>query len=159
MRIRVLAVMFFAYMSLIPVFSQAATTIDDPLKFVSTVYANLGKDQNYSVPSDFYTQRLTELFALEKKEAGGEVGRMDFDFWTNAQDYQLSGLKVSMKPVENATDRQIIIAQFKNGGKYEEIHLYFERVNNRWLLDDARSVQGEQWTLSLILKYGWDGKS
>ena len=51
--------------------AQAATKIDDPVKFVAAVYATtVGK---HPEPDDIYTPRLGALFALDRKEAGGEV--------------------------------------------------------------------------------------
>jgi hypothetical protein len=52
--------------------------------------------------------------------------------------------------------RKIAVATFRNGGKPHELHYYFERGKGGWQLDDVRSVDpGQQWTLSVILKYGW----
>ncbi|HSZ73559.1 MAG TPA: hypothetical protein VK779_01975 [Rhizomicrobium sp.] len=139
--------------------AEAHTIIQDPVKFVTSVYARMrGPHRNdYRAPEDIYTPRLDRLFALEKKEAGDEVGRMDFDFWSNAQDYELSDVKITGLPVEGAVGREIVIVKFKNTGKQEEIHFYFEKTPTGWLLDDVRSLKDETWTLSLILKYGWDG--
>jgi hypothetical protein len=140
-----------------PALSSAATRIDDPAKFVSGVYAKLSASSgDYAAPEDIYTPHLASLWALEKKESGGEVGRMDFEFWTGTQDWELSGVNVTAQPVEGSNARKIVIAKFKNGGKPEEMHFYFEKSGNGWLLDDVRSLKGETWTLSLILKYGWD---
>ena len=136
----------------------AGTKIDDPTKFVRATYEKLATDQNYAPPEDIYTPRLAGLFALEKKEAGGEVGRMDFEFWTNAQDWSLKDLKVTGEPVEGAMDREIVTAKFKNTDRNEEIHFYFEKTKTGWQLDDARSLTQDGWTLSIILKYGWDAK-
>ena len=160
MRFKILVILSFAALLCAP--AQAATRIDDPVKFVSALYAKMSianPKTPYVAPEDIYTPRLTALFALESKEAGGEVGRMDFDFWTNAQDWELSGVKVTGQPVEDAKDREVVIARFKNFRKPEEIHFYFEKTAAGWQLDDARSLLGESWTLSLILKYGWDGKN
>lgn len=159
MRIRILVAAILAALSCSPAY--AATRIDDPVKFVTALYSKMTAataQSPYVAPEDIYTPRLAALFALEKREAGGEVGRLDFDFWSNAQDWQLSGVKVTGVPVEGATDRQIVIAKFRNFGKSEEIRFYFEKTKSGWLLDDARALVGESWTLSLILKYGWDGK-
>ena len=134
----------------------AGTRIDDPAKFITGIYANLSKNSSYNPPEDIYTPHLKSLWALEEKEAGGEVGRIDFDFWVNAQDFEIKDVKVSDAPVEGAKDRRIVVAKFKNLKTPGEIHFYFERVNGAWLLDDVRSAVGEQWTLSLVLKYGWD---
>jgi hypothetical protein len=141
--------------------ANAATRIDDPVKFVTGLYAQMAAasvQKPYVAPEDIYTPRLAGLFALEKKEAGGEVGRLDFDFWSNAQDWKLSGVSVMGMPTEGASDREIVIAKFRNFGKPQEMRFYFEKTKAGWLLDDARALTGESWTLSLILKYGWDGK-
>jgi hypothetical protein len=159
MRFKILVILSFAALLCAP--AQAATKIDDPVKFVSGLYAKIAAANPktpYIAPEDIYTPRLAGLFALERKEAGDEVGRMDFDFWSNSQDWELSGVKVTGQPVEGAKDREVVIVHFKNFHKPEEIHFYFEKTAAGWKLDDARSLLGESWTLSLILKYGWDGK-
>ena len=149
--------MALAVLALLAAPAHAATTIDDPVTFVKGVYDKLSTDQNYAPPEDITSPRLGALFALEQKEAGGEVGRMDFDFWTNAQDWQLGDVSVSGEPVEGAKDREIVVARFRNGTRKEEIHFYFEKLSwAGWRLDDARAFGEDNWTLSLILKYGWD---
>jgi len=137
--------------------APAATTIGDPVAFVRGVYDKLASNQNYKEPEDIYTPRLGALIALEQKESGGEVGRLDFDFWVNAQDWQLSDISVSGQPVEGAKDREIVVAKFKNDDRKDEIHFYFERLSwAGWRLDDVRSFGDDGWTLSLLLKYGYD---
>ena len=135
----------------------AQTRIDDPAKFVAGVYTHIvaGAD-SYSPPDDIYTPHLAALFALDTKEAGGEVGRLDFEPWTNAQDNEIKSVKISTSAVDNGPTRKVVIAQFKNIGTPEEIHFYFEQTKDGWKLDDMRSVKSQPWTLSLILKYGWD---
>ncbi len=156
MRIHMLAGLALAAAFLFSPAAQAGTKIDDPLAFVKSIYTTtVGKKPE---PDDIYTPRLDALFKLDAKEAGGEVGRIDFSFWMNAQDGTISGVTVSKVPVENAPNRMVVIAKFKNEKTPNEIHFYFEKTAAGWKLDDARSLLGEQWTLSLILKYGWDGK-
>ncbi|HTQ12756.1 MAG TPA: hypothetical protein VMH86_02690 [Rhizomicrobium sp.] len=136
-----------------------AGPIADPVAYVKHGYQLLAADKD--VPDDpaTFTPRLRALFALEKKEAGGEVGRLDFDYWTNGQDWKISRLAIRAVPVEGAKDREIVFATFHNIDRDEEIHFYFEKGAGGWQLDDVRSLRGEEpWTLSLILKYGWDGK-
>lgn len=144
----------------LPTASQAATKIDDPVKFVTATYAKIhdaAKVANDTIPDDIYTPRLSALMALDQKESGGEVGRLDFEPWTNSQDWQLTDIKVTGRAVENAKDREVVIAKFKNTGNPEEIHFYFEKTKSGWLVDDIASTgKGQKWTLSLILKYGWD---
>lgn len=154
MSIRLLAAAAIAAILALP--ASAATKIDDPLKFVTAIYTTtVGKKPE---PDDIYSARLDALFKLDSKEAGGEVGRIDFDFWMNAQDGAIGGVTVTKAAVENAPGRMVVIAKFKNEKTPNDIHFYFEKTPAGWKLDDARSLLGEQWTLSLILKYGWDGK-
>jgi len=131
--------------------------ISDPLAFVKSVYITVKSGK--AAPDDINTPRLQALYDLDRREAGGEVGRMDFDIWMNAQDGAISDVTVKAVPVENGAGREVVIATFKNEGKSQEVHFYFEKTKSGWLLDDAQSVLAERWTLSLILKYGWDGKN
>ena len=141
---------------IVPHVALAGTMIDDPVKFVRAQYASVvGKKPE---PDDIYTPRLNALFELDTKEAGGEVGRIDFDFWMNGQDGTISRVVISKKDVENDKDREIVVAKFKNEKTPNEIHFYFERTAKGWKLDDVRSLEGDPWVLSLVLKYGWDGQ-
>jgi len=149
-----LASLLFVLAASLPALAQAATKIDDPQKFVTQLYATTVTKT--VVPDDIYTPRLDALFKLAAKEAGNEVGRIDFDFWSNSQDGDVSDVSVDKRDVEGAKNRQTLIVKFKNSGRQNEIHFYFEKTAAGWKLDDARSLAGEQWTLSLILKYGWD---
>ena len=139
--------------------SFAATKISDPAQFVRTLFAQIAASSTSKPPpEDIYSPRLSALMTLDRKEAGGEVGRLDFDIWTGAQDWQLSTVKVRSVDVESTKDRKIVICTFRNTGKPYEMHYYFERGKAGWLLDDVRAVgpaANAQWTLSLILKYGW----
>ncbi len=137
--------------------ATAATKIDDPVKFVRGVYENILRNHNYTEPEDIYTHRLAGLFALEKREAKGEVGRMDFDFWVNGQDSSLTDFVATSKVVEGTKDREVVSVRFRNSSRVDdEIHFYFEKTIAGWKLDDARCMTKAGWTLSLILKYGWD---
>jgi hypothetical protein len=155
MKFRLLAALAVAALIAQP--ASAGTYIADPVKFVKQLYATtIGKKP---APEDIYTPRLDALWKLEAKEAGGEVGRIDFDFWENGQDSDIKNVKVTSTDVEGAKDRMVVIVTFRNIGRNEELHFYFEKTQAGWKLDDARSLANEQWTLSLILKYGWDGKN
>ncbi len=135
----------------------AATKIDDPEKFVRDVYAHIAKQGgNYREPDDIYTQHLNDVLALDSKEAGGEVGRLDFDFWTNSQDSELKDIHVTSHPVDNAPTRRVVFAKFRNIDRQEKIYFYFEKTKDGYKVDDIRSAGKEAWTLSIIAKYGWD---
>jgi hypothetical protein len=156
MRFSVLAAASFAVLLAVSP-AAAATKISDPVQFVKSVYALI--KANKPAPDDIYTPRLQKLFELDRKEAGGEVGRIDFDIFMNAQDSAITDLTVRGVPVLQGPGREVVIAKFKNMGHAQEVHFYFEKVGGNWLIDDARGLTGpDTWTLSLILKYGWDGK-
>ena len=136
--------------------AAAATVITDPASFVQGVYARLAKGGDYIPPEDIYTPRLAYLWALEAREAGKEVGRIDFLFWIDGQDGTPSDLHLRTVPVEGRADRRIIVATFKNGDQAEDLRFYFQRAAAGWKLDDVVSLKGgAPWTLSVILKYGW----
>ena len=134
----------------------AATVIRDPTTFVQTVYAKLEKGGDYVPPEDIYTPRLAALWALEEREARGEVGRIDFLFWIDGQDGTPSDLHLRAAPGDGRADRRIVVATFKNGNRAEDLRFYFQRTAAGWKLDDVVSVKGASpWTLSVVLKYGW----
>lgn len=134
----------------------AATAIADPAVFVRQVYARLAKGGDYSPPDDVYSARLQALWADEVRDAGGEVGRVDFLFWINGQDGRPSQVRIATQSVEGRADRRIVAVRFRNGTKRQRLQFYFERGRDAWTLDDVVSLTpGDAWTLSLILKYGW----
>ena len=129
--------------------------IHDPKAFVASVYHRLATDHNYSPPTDIYTKRLNALWAGMDRDANGEVGRVDFEFWANGQDWEITNTVITADSVFGRPDRQIIRTRFQNFAHPEDIQFYFEKVGSRWLLDDACSVGKNSWTLSLLLKYGY----
>ena len=138
--------------------SQAAPIkVTDPEKAMRQVYAALEKEaQEIELP---LSARLDGLFKLDTRETGkDEVGRIDFDYFVNGQDSQITESVVTSRTVENADSRRIIVVRFKNFGEAMENHYFWERTKTGWVLDDVRCLDGKEgYTLSLVLKYGWDG--
>ena len=136
--------------------SASAMRIDDPAKFVGEVYARLAKGGDYAPPDTIYTPHLATLWAREAKETPkGDVGRIDFLFWINGQDGTPSQVKIKTAPVEGRTDRRIVVVSFVNDKPQTE-QFYFQRTAAGWKLDDVVCLTpGAEWTLSVILKYGW----
>ena len=132
----------------------AATRIDDPKSFVSGVYAKFIAAQtshaSYLPPDDIYTARLSKLLRDDRRKAKGEVGCLEFVFWTNGQDWKISDLAVAS--TNEGSEKQTVIAKFLNLGHPQEIHVEFRREAKRWQLDDVRSALDRKWTLSEILK-------
>lgn len=128
--------------------------VTDPAAAMKALYAKLEKD-DYSTKLPL-SARLRALMALDKKEAGGEVGRLDGDYFTNSQDAKISDVAVTSREVENAVTRKVVVVRFKNLDKTMENHFYWERTQAGWVLDDVRYLDSKDgYTLSLLLKYGW----
>jgi hypothetical protein len=135
-------------------FAQTAP-VTDPAAFVTEVYHRIDASQHgpeYDPPEDIYTPRLKALFARDDRRRHGEVGCIEFVFWVNGQDWELKDLRVTSREVTGHPDRKLVIATFVNLGSAEEIHFDFQRIADRWLLDDVQSLKGERWTLSKLLK-------
>ena len=133
--------------------------ITDPRGFIAMTYRKMAADSGYLPPEDIFTPHLQSLFDDERRDSPkGELGRYDFCFWINAQEWDIKGdIIVTAEPVEGNTGRQVITAKFVSIGKAVDLHFYFERVGHRWLIDDVRSALPDLWTLSTLLKYGYDG--
>lgn len=148
--------------------AAVAGGIDDPQAWVLTHYVEAEKarggapDAAVDVPNSQrpeYSPRLRALFAEDEKYADGEVGRLEFDFTTGAQDDDIRQVKLTSRDIDGAA-RKAVTADFVNFGKPVQIVYYFEKIGDSWFLDDVASPgYGGQdgsppWALSLVLKYG-----
>jgi hypothetical protein len=130
--------------------------VADPRAFVESVYRT-GLSDGDDEAEPVYSRRLAALFAADRRDAGGEVGRIDFSYWTSSQEFEIRSVRVTEEPVERRADRRVIVADVDNMGQRVLNRFYFERTGGRWFLDDVRNVEAPGdggWTLSLILKYG-----
>lgn len=141
-----------------PLAAGAQTLDDDPEIYVASVYDRLRKGEAWQTPEALYTPRLQALWKDMTADTGDEVGRVNFDFWTNAQDWELSGFSFSGEPVVQNDSRRIVIARFRNFDRAEVIAFCWERIDGRWRLDDVESRGEDPWTLSVLLKYGFVGE-
>lgn len=142
-------------MLLAPAAAGAQSLSDPPPVYVASVYDRLANGGDYDPPEALYTPRLQALWRDMRKDSGGEVGRIDFFYWTSSQDWDLKDISIASEFVDGHEDRQIVTASFKNGGEPRRIRFYFEKSGGKWRLDDVVSEVGDPWTLSVILKYGW----
>lgn len=131
-----------------------AQSVNDPEAFIRDSYEALegsGEPPQWGAP--FYSDRMLALFAENDAiMAQDEIGRLDFGFWVNGQDWDISDVSVSSHTATANEDRVIVEARFSNFGEPNTLHFYWERTGSGWRLDDVSSDSG--WTLSLMLKYG-----
>jgi hypothetical protein len=132
--------------------------VPDPRAFVAATYARYQAQPNVPPPnpSRAYSPRLRGLFAgydAWQRGHNDEVGALDFDWWTNAQDYQVRNLSVTA--LNEGRSLRWIIARFDNYDRHDEIRFRFVRLEGRWYLDDAMQGTGrgdDGWTLSALLQ-------
>jgi hypothetical protein len=132
--------------------------VADPRAFVTATYARYQAhavtpppDQSYA-----YSPRLRRLFNAYdawQRQHQDLVGPLDFDWWTNAQDFELSNVRLTQR--NQGWGLRWIIARFDNAGRHDEIRFRFVRLSGRWYLDDAvegTGRGGNGWTLSVLLR-------
>ena len=144
--------------------------VSDPLRFVKAAY-NLdpgspdkpGPVAMLDQDKPEYSPRLRELFAIQQREHGiDEVGRLDMNIFTGTQDGDIEGITFEQADVDySVPPRRTVTATFTILDRPTKMRFYFEKIGERWFLDDIASAGfGDPddfpgWTLSTILKYGW----
>ena len=136
-----------------------ARGVEDPRAFVAQRYAAYGPDTQ-AVPPDpvwAYSPRLVSLFAAYDRwqhRHHDEVGSIDFDWWINAQDWQLS--HISVTAADTGPDARTVTAHWRNIDREDSTRFLFVRIGGRWYLDDVVHGSGhgdEGWTLSQLLSH------
>jgi hypothetical protein len=130
-----------------------------PVAIVSEVYRRLTADQHtfppqYEPPVSIYSPRLKTLVAGARRAANGEAAcGLDFVFWVNGDNLELSDVSVVPGPAPAAPGHRTVIATFVNIHSHEKIIFDFKTIHGRWRLDDAQSVgEGSKWTFSRLLQ-------
>ena len=139
-------------------FTQVPRGVEDPRAFVSSVYADYARTANAppAEPTYAYSPRLAALFGAYERWARAHddlVGSLDFDWWMNAQDWEISGVAVSQAP--GGGNRRTVTARWTNYGRADSSRFLFVRLRGRWYLDDVVNGSGrgdEGWTLSALLR-------
>jgi hypothetical protein len=145
--------------------SARAGGVADPVAWVRAAY---GPGTDGGLTADRYSQekvfspRLRALFLDDERYAGGEVGRLDFNPFTGAQDDDIKQVAVTSHEVDGAANRKVVVARFQNMDVRQVQTFFFERIGGRWYIDDIAGRQegkdDSAWSLSLILKYGFSGQ-
>lgn len=134
--------------------------VADPRAFVQQMYAAYVRGHGERTPPEptyAFSDRLARLFrayhAYEAANRGELVGALDFDWWTNAQDWSLSHVAVTQ--AASGPNRRVVTARWSNGERADSTRFLFVRVGRRWYLDDALNGGGRGdsgWTLSALLR-------
>lgn len=112
-----------------------------PETFLSGIYKQYeGKDAkgvDYSSPDKFgqyFDEAMTQLFVKDQKEAGEDIGRLDFDPFVNAQDFELSAIQVKVS--DSATGSAKVTVTFNNTGKQTASIFDLSMTKSGWRITD-----------------------
>ena len=88
----------------------------------------------------YFDAALLKLYLKDKREAKGEVGRLDGDPLYNAQDMQIRDFSVSAP--ESAAGETRVTVHFKNIGKRTRIVYVLSQTADGWKISDIRYDDG-----------------
>jgi hypothetical protein len=133
--------------------------VDDPRAFVAQRFAGYRSGTDHVPPDPVwaYSPRLAALFRTYdawQRRHNGEVGSIDFDWWINAQDWELS--HVSVTQADTGPNARTVTAHWQNSGRADSSRFLFVRLGGRWYLDDVANGSGhgdDGWTLSALLSH------
>lgn len=133
--------------------------MDDPRAFVAQTYATYARTPN-SPPADqsfVYSARLRGLFDAYdawQRQQENLIGSLDFDWWTNSQDWgEINVMALTEEP--DGADQRTITSRIRNYDVESTIRFRFVREDGRWFLDDVIQGTGAGhagWTLSTLLR-------
>jgi hypothetical protein len=127
--------------------------VDDPEAFVRSVYARYSAGEVVGLPPEAMSAELNRLLEKDAADAGGGVGRLDFDPWVNGQDFELGSVKLIS--TAQGPDRRRVVASFDNMGERNVNRVDFEKRGGKWYLTDIQNEQPDDdsggWILSKLL--------
>jgi hypothetical protein len=133
----------------------AATTFAgelSPKDVVAQLYKAYGAEQSAAGETRLFTKyfddELLKLYLKDKREAKGEVGRLDADPLYNAQELQITDFSIS-EPKISGTEA-IVTVRFKNIGKQRRVECVLRRTVHGWRISDIRYDDG--YSLKKILQ-------
>jgi hypothetical protein len=109
--------------------------------FVEAIYAAYkGKNTNgISLDNDtavrrYFEPKLAALIIKDRKNARGEVGKLDADPFIDAQDWEIDAVDIDVREI--AADKASATASFKNAGKQRTIILDLVKLAVGWRITD-----------------------
>lgn len=116
--------------------------------------------ENRKVLSQYFTRELTALIMKDAKQAGGEVGALEFDPLYESQDPQITNFKVGKVSWGGIVKREddepeeglaVVDVTFKDSGKPQRIGFRFHQTAKKtWKIADINYTDGR--TIVGILK-------
>ena len=100
-------------------------------------YNTDGQNPDISNLDEFVTPEYRKLQdASDKKaEEKSEAGPVDWDVWTNAQDYQELKL-LGIRKVKDETDGVVMMATIENCGAENDVYVKMTQQGDQWFISD-----------------------
>ena len=96
----------------------------------------------------YFDAALLKLYLKDKREAKGEVGRLDGDPLYNAQEVQITDFSISAPKITGG--EALVTVRFKNIGKPTRVECVLRRTVHGWKISDIRYDDG--YSLKKILQ-------
>jgi len=115
-----------------------------PKDVVAHLYKEYGTEQSSAGETRLFTRyfddELLKLYLKDKREAKGEVGRLDGDPLYNAQEVQITDFSIAEPKV--AGKEAVVTVRFKNIGKPERVEYVLHQTVKGWKISDIRYDDG-----------------
>ena len=131
-------------------FATVAVQAADPSakSFVEGIYAaykgkdarGIALDSNAAVRR-YFDPKLAALIIKDRKEAHGEVGKLDADPFVDAQDWEIDAVDIAIQEV--APDKANATVSFKSLGDQRTIVLALVKLKTGWRIADITSDRKE----------------
>jgi len=121
-----------------------------PKEVVAQLYKAYGTEQSPAgetrLFSRYFDAELLKLYLKDKREAKGEVGRLDGDPLYNAQEIQITDFSISAPKITEGPSRTgveaLVTVRFKNIGKPTRVEYVLRRTAGSWKISDIRYEDG-----------------
>ena len=139
--------MMFKTIAFLLALTAATTTFAgelSPKDVVAQLYKAYGSEQSSAGETRLFTRyfddELLKLYLKDKREAKGEVGRLDGDPLYNAQELQITDFSISAPKITGS--EALVTVRFKNIGKPTRVECVLHRTANGWKISDLRYDDG-----------------
>ena len=115
-----------------------------PKEVVAQLYKAYGTEQSSEGETRLFSRcfdhDLMQLYLRDKREAKGEVGRLDGVPLYNAQEIQITDFSISAPRITGS--EALVTVRFKNIGKPTRVECVLHRTANGWKISDLRYDDG-----------------
>ena len=115
-----------------------------PKDVVAQLYKAYGTEQSSAgetrLFSRYFNDELLKLYLKDKREAKGEVGRLDGDPLYNAQEVQITDFSISGPKITGG--EALVTVRFKNIGKPTRVEYVLRHTIGGWKISDIRYDDG-----------------